>query len=95
MGPNIIPEYRKQYKMNGINDLEQIKKELAEAREKLIIRMLELPAIVARNCYDFLVKIEKKDEKPIAIWNKELIETLSLDELLIAVPFLERRQAGN
>lgn len=89
MGPNIIPEYRKQFTTGGS---EKSTESLREMKDRLIKRALELPPILARGFRDYLITVDLTTEPTSAKWIPDKLEPLTIDMLMNLVTLLENRQ---
>lgn len=92
MGPNIIPEYRKQFDFNP-NDQPKgyWAKQVEDKRQADILSIIGMPPILARGVYDYLIQMRSESDPPTLEWKIDLLNGLDPYGASTTKSHMERR----
>lgn len=87
MGPNIIPEYRKQYTTGDSKP----DKSVSEIRSDIIKEIVSLPPILARGHFDEFITLDTSTNPPVVNWDSAKFQYHDMAFLLMIKNILENR----
>lgn len=87
MGPNIIPEYRKQFDFGVDRPTEPI----GVILERLKSKILSMPPILARGVYDHLIGFKEDSDPPVVEWLPKALESFEIGELVMIKNLLDNK----